>query len=84
LKHAAAEHPDVQSWAVDQVWLSHPPSNHETIWTSNVWYYSITLKPRDAKFQEYFGNDNTWPQFSSLQMVLLDGTVVPPKSGKHK
>ena len=84
LKHAATEHPDVLSWAVDEVWLSHPPSNHEAIWTSNVWYYSITLKPRDAKFQDHFGTDCTLPKFSCLQMVLLDGTVVPPKTGKRK
>jgi len=86
LKQSAKEHPDVKSWAVDSISLQNPPALYGAMWWhSNVWYYSVTLKPLDAKFQEQIlGNNTTFPQFSSMQMVLLDGTVVPGRTVQGK
>lgn len=84
LKHAVAEHPEVQSWAVNEVQLKHPYCVEETAWKTNAWYYYVTLEPRDAKFRHRLGEFGTWPTLYSVQMVLLDGTVVPPTIGKPK
>ena len=81
LKQSAKEHPEVKLWALDSISLQNPHSSYDATWLSKVWFYSVTLKPLDAKFQEHFqGVNTTFPQFDSLQMVLLDGTIVPRRS----
>jgi hypothetical protein len=66
--------PQVLSWSVQSVSLTNPYTEKGERYT-NVWYYDIVFTPRDSVLQKQMEGEEPW----MCQIVLLDGTVVPPR-----
>jgi hypothetical protein len=79
--------PEVQSWVVKSVSLSNPypddpdhPAEEKA--DQNIWYYQIVLTPHDLQVRARL--EQRASAVSEMQIVLLDGTVVPPRLLKKK
>jgi len=73
LSHVREQIRDVESWSVESVNLRHPDPDKSF---SDVWCYEIAFTPRDP---ELWARVERQPGgFAMTQIVLFDGTVVPP------
>lgn len=78
LLHISAQIPVIKSWSVRSVCLRNPNPDQAGSYP-DVWCYEIIFTPRDPELRKAFdSNDTTCP----MQVVLLDGTVVPSRSAK--
>jgi len=76
--------PDVRDWVVDYVILrnllvAQYPAHLYSF--PNVWAYEVTFKPKDLTAKERLERD--FGDHALTQIVLLDGTVVPPQALKE-
>jgi len=79
--------PEVQSWSVKSVSLLNPypddpdhPAEEKA--HQDIWYYQIVLTPRDLQVRARLEQHAS--AVAEMQIVLLDGTVVPPRLLKKK
>jgi len=78
LPHISAQFPEVKSWSVESVSLRNPYPVQGSSYP-DIWCYEIIFTPRDPELRKRFeGKATTCP----MQLVLLDGTVVPPRVAK--
>jgi hypothetical protein len=81
LAHVREHFPEVQSWSVKSVNIRNPhPDQGEAY--PDVWCYEITLTPRDPQLRARVERQASVAP--TMQIVLFDGTVVPPTVLKRK
>jgi len=76
LTNLAKEYPQVRGWSLETVELRHP-CNNGVVPLDDYWYFAVHFKAVDHELENDIG-------FCPMQIVLLDGTVVPPKMVKNK
>jgi hypothetical protein len=78
LPHVRDQFPEIKSWSVEEVVLRHPNAEKGDP-SPNLWYYTITFKPRESetKIQSHTNS-------CLMQLVLLDGQVLPPRFAKQE
>ena len=77
LPHVRKQFPEVQVWSVESVSLYKPePESFR-----DVWCYDITFEPRNPDLEKR--RIKSQDCASLYQIVLLDGTVVPPRAAKQ-
>jgi hypothetical protein len=79
--------PEVQSWTVKSVSMFNPypdDPDHpdEERANQDIWCYEIVLMPRDLQVRARL--EQRASAVAEMQIVLLDGTVVPPRLLKKK
>lgn len=80
--------PEVQSWSVKSIRMFNPyidghlDSPDEEKANQDIWCYEIVLTPRDPQVRESL--EQQVSAIAEMQIVLLDGTVVPPRLLKKK
>jgi hypothetical protein len=78
LAHISAQFPEIKSWSVESVSLRNPHPDRVKSYP-DIWCYEIIFMPRDPELRKRFeDNATTCP----MQLVLLDGTIVAPRSAK--
>jgi hypothetical protein len=75
LTNLANRFPAIKSWAVETVWLQHYCAD-QVVPRGQAWYYRIEFSSQDPKRHNEFDHDF---DVYLIQIVLLDGTVVPPR-----
>jgi len=81
LSHVREHFPEIQSWSVKTVRMFNPYPDEGNAYP-DVWCYEITLTPRDPQVRAQVEHQASI--FATMQIVLLDGTVVPPTVLKKK
>jgi hypothetical protein len=77
LPHVSKQYPQVQAWSVESISLYKP----EPMSFPDVWCYDIAFEPRDPDLGKKIKSKDC---ASLYQIVLLDGTVVPPRAAKQE
>jgi hypothetical protein len=80
LRKISARYPEIGSWTVESVSLRNPYPAQSCPYP-DVWCYEITLVPRDSELRKRFEEDATT---CPMQVVLLDGTVLPATGTKSE
>jgi len=77
LRHVRKQLPEVQAWSVESVSLFKPEPES----FPEVWCYEIAFEPRDPELRKRIKSQDCTNLY---QIVLLDGTVVLPRSAKQE
>lgn len=80
LRNISARYPEIGAWKVESVSLRNPYPDQSRPYP-DVWCYEITFAPRDPELRKRLEQDATT---CPMQIVLLDGTVLPPRGTKSE
>lgn len=81
LDHVRERWPTVQSWSLQSAQLRNPYPDGERV-HPGIWCYEIILTPRDSKDRARVEDQAS--SFAGMEIILLDGTVVPRTVLKKK